>query len=399
MNLFLFHSHPFILILLRCLCSVSWASPHVVNSEPRSRENWSQVHVSFATPFLDIYITEEFLEDIFASFGPVADVTVKRHNRSTSNPPSHSGYAFVYFYELAPAARAVQRFSELTDVNNVRIVCNLPHVIRDKHEKPFYIRNESRGVPQPPMMMPHGTPRSVGYPSKTSIPPSYGLVPSNVEALPDSYFSTVSSSGPMNGYSAGLERPSYVYEMTPGGIPPRNLQQSPRHHPDLDMGNYSSRSLPGSATVSGYSEYAREYELERESRREPQYPFNQNWSARDLPLETGYLQTSNVSGIEKANLSWSTGTQYPTGVLVSDALARPIVSKGRQGTDNPSVGLQRKSFTPSSVDNVSKSFLFGAASANVSNTHTLLEEENLHFGGIMEPSYGLPLGSLSGLNK
>lgn len=165
----LFHLIVCITSIFFCSLRVSWASPHIANAEPRPRESWSQVHVTFSTPFLDLFVTEEFLEEIFSAFGTVADVTVKRHNRNTTVPPSHSGYAFVYFYELPPAARAVQRFAEMAEVNNVRLMCNLPHVIRDKHEKPFYARNESR----PSGGITRGMPRPMTYnkPAGGPVPP------------------------------------------------------------------------------------------------------------------------------------------------------------------------------------------------------------------------------------
>lgn len=263
---------------------VSWASPHIANAEPRPRETWSQVHVTFSTPFLDLFITEEFLEEIFSAFGTVADVTVKRHNRNTTIPPSHSGYAFVYYYELPPAARAVQRFTEMAEINNVRLMCNLPHVIRDKHEKPHYARTEPRGIPHM-SAGPRGAPRPMGY----GKPPSghYNNYP------PDSF-------PPRDPYFRGPGRGPSMYDIPPsrgeysGEYEFANARKfaPPRYGGEVDVG-YSSRS----------SEYANQMLFAGERHRPDMHP--SAWPSHSSGhLSREALLTSQNSG-ELSLSSWS----------------------------------------------------------------------------------------------
>lgn len=89
------------------------------------------MYCAFSTPHLDLFITEEFLARIFGSFGELADITVKRHSRSVT-PPSHSGYAFVYFYNAAAAEAAVNYFQNPANaLEDVRITATLTHKVYD----------------------------------------------------------------------------------------------------------------------------------------------------------------------------------------------------------------------------------------------------------------------------
>lgn len=97
---------------------VHWAYSNAEKSNPRDREQWTQLHVTFTTPRIDTLVSEEVLDRLFSRFGEVADVTVKKHAR-TIDPPFQSGYAFVYFYLPQPAVIAAERLqsAQLGDVH------------------------------------------------------------------------------------------------------------------------------------------------------------------------------------------------------------------------------------------------------------------------------------------
>lgn len=62
--------------------------------------------MNFLVPQLHAKMTEEVLETIFAPFGSVADIVVKRHLCSY-DPVQVTGYAFVYFTDIHAALRAI----------------------------------------------------------------------------------------------------------------------------------------------------------------------------------------------------------------------------------------------------------------------------------------------------
>lgn len=104
---------------------VNWAFGNAVKLTPRNREAWTQVHVSFATSRLDAFITEEYLDSLFGKYGEIADVTVKKHLR-TLEPPSQSGYAFVYFFEGSAGIAAVQELKRVF-IDEIRLECSLSY--------------------------------------------------------------------------------------------------------------------------------------------------------------------------------------------------------------------------------------------------------------------------------
>lgn len=89
---------------------VHWAYSNAEKSSPKDREAWTQLHVTFTSPRIDILLSEDILDRLFSRFGEVADVTVKKHSRILEPQSFQSGYAFVYFYETSPAIEAAERF-------------------------------------------------------------------------------------------------------------------------------------------------------------------------------------------------------------------------------------------------------------------------------------------------
>lgn len=78
-------------------------------------------------------VNEEFLETVFLPFGSLGDVVVKRH---LSSPLQVTGYAFVYFYDIHAALRAIFAFKNngngtssysANSVNNVFFDCCLSY--------------------------------------------------------------------------------------------------------------------------------------------------------------------------------------------------------------------------------------------------------------------------------
>jgi RNA recognition motif-containing protein len=89
---------------------VHWAYSNAEKSSPKDREAWTQLHVTFTSPRIDLLLCEDVLDRLFSRFGEVADVTVKKHSRVLEPQPFQSGYAFIYYYEAAPAIEAAERF-------------------------------------------------------------------------------------------------------------------------------------------------------------------------------------------------------------------------------------------------------------------------------------------------
>jgi hypothetical protein len=46
---------------------------------PGVKDKFIQVHVSFISKQMDIFVTEKVLRDIFSPFGEIADVAIKKH--------------------------------------------------------------------------------------------------------------------------------------------------------------------------------------------------------------------------------------------------------------------------------------------------------------------------------
>lgn len=109
--------------------------------------------MSFCALRRERIVTEALLDDIFSHFGPVADVTVKKHSlvapaamssspmsyfsSSSSSPtaslsslhssaatPVWTGYAFVYFYDRQDAERATQALRTF-ESEDLRLACSL----------------------------------------------------------------------------------------------------------------------------------------------------------------------------------------------------------------------------------------------------------------------------------
>lgn len=109
-------------------CSFSrlnWAFGNVAKLPPRNVVSWTQVHISFSTNRLDCFVTEEFLDALFTKYGEIADITVKKHLR-TVDPPSQSGYAFVYYYEGNSGVTAVQEMKRVI-IDGIRLECSLSY--------------------------------------------------------------------------------------------------------------------------------------------------------------------------------------------------------------------------------------------------------------------------------
>lgn len=148
-----FAKQRFIRFVFVCL-RVHWACVHVDKRQPRDRTTWTQIYVSFCALRRERIVTEALLDDIFSHFGPVADVTVKKHSlvapatmssspmsyfssSSSSSPtaslssvhssavaPVWTGYAFVYFYDRQDAERATQALRTF-ESEDLRLACSL----------------------------------------------------------------------------------------------------------------------------------------------------------------------------------------------------------------------------------------------------------------------------------
>lgn len=107
------------------LFRLNWAFGNVAKLPPRNVVSWTQVHISFSTNRLDCFVTEEFLDALFAKYGEIADITVKKHLR-TVDPPSQSGYAFVYYFEGNAGVTAVQEMKRVI-IDGIRLECSLSY--------------------------------------------------------------------------------------------------------------------------------------------------------------------------------------------------------------------------------------------------------------------------------
>lgn len=105
---------------------INWAYGNMTKLTPRNREGWTQVHISFSMPDLEVKVTEERLRSIFEKFGDIADVTVKKHMRTASDPVIQSGYAFLYFLDGEAGVQAVQEMKSCT-VDDIHYECSLSY--------------------------------------------------------------------------------------------------------------------------------------------------------------------------------------------------------------------------------------------------------------------------------
>lgn len=117
--------HPFPHFLTGFSSRLNWAFGNVTKLPPRNVVSWTQVHISFSTNRLDCFVTEEFLDALFTKYGEIADITVKKHLR-TVDPPSQSGYAFVYYYEGNAGVIAVQEMKRVI-IDGIRLECSLSY--------------------------------------------------------------------------------------------------------------------------------------------------------------------------------------------------------------------------------------------------------------------------------
>eukprot|EP01033_Poteriospumella_lacustris_P004927 gene4927-3526_t len=77
-------------------------------------------------PDLEVKVTEERLRSIFEKYGEIADVTVKKHMRTASDPVIQSGYAFLYFLGGESGVQAVQEMKSCT-VDDIHYECSLSY--------------------------------------------------------------------------------------------------------------------------------------------------------------------------------------------------------------------------------------------------------------------------------
>eukprot|EP01033_Poteriospumella_lacustris_P016343 gene16343-11678_t len=170
---------------------VNWASAQAAKEGQRPREQWAQVHVAFSTPHLQLVVTEELLEEIFGRYGTLADITVKRHSR-TVEPPCHTGYAFLYYFERHAAMAAAQSFAAPIVLHGIRLQCNLTAKASSTQQPmpqvPAFRGQLSSGqlhllhpqtqqiiAPQPPQA-PQWSPFSSSSPSMSSSPSHPGQI-------------------------------------------------------------------------------------------------------------------------------------------------------------------------------------------------------------------------------
>jgi hypothetical protein len=155
---------------------VNWTNISVaINPE---QDSWIQVHVNFTCKDLSRKINEEFLGSIFASFGELADVTVKRHG-CTGHPLQTTGYGFAYFKETFCALRAVHALRAIA-VDDVRIECSLSRKAEATISQSMGVAtklpfaSQSNKPPSPPLagMSPH-----FGDSRRKMSPVSHGSYP------------------------------------------------------------------------------------------------------------------------------------------------------------------------------------------------------------------------------
>jgi hypothetical protein len=72
---------------------------------------------------------------VFAPFGPVADIIVKKHIFN-ADPQQVSGYAFVYFYAMESAMRSISALKGVS-VENVHFDCSLAGKKREHHHRHY----------------------------------------------------------------------------------------------------------------------------------------------------------------------------------------------------------------------------------------------------------------------
>jgi hypothetical protein len=111
---------PILTTFLRVQLSSEGPRPH-----PAEKERLVQMHISFISKQLDMLVCEEVLKGIFAVYGHVADVAIKKHTTLTKQR-RQTGYGFVYFLDPHCAYHAVNALKGNT-VRGITLDCSISH--------------------------------------------------------------------------------------------------------------------------------------------------------------------------------------------------------------------------------------------------------------------------------
>lgn len=115
---------------LRIFALANYTGP--ASSFPNNKPESFCVHVSFVTHNLHKLIDEEYLREVFNSFGDVFDVAIRRYYRQRQR---QYGYAFVDFLSKQSAITAAESWQE-KDHDGVCIKCTLGHRVTGNDDSP-----------------------------------------------------------------------------------------------------------------------------------------------------------------------------------------------------------------------------------------------------------------------
>lgn len=269
---------------------------------------------------MDKLVTEDILDTIFSRFGELADVTVKKHVRTTE-PPSQSGYGFVYFIQRDAALRSLYVMKH-THLDGVTYDCSLSYrseqqLKRSSPGPSFPSSSFSNTWPGPspqqqqqqqhhfPRVNPRSSPPQMMPMSRAHQRPNHhsnfsGM--SDIPQIPRNFFNPTSATLPNMSFVRPLSPPDHAFMQSmsmlmPPPPPPMDMTQ-------VSYSNYHLYNNPGNSSLSMYSTGS----MPQQQSLPPMIGGNPD------PISSGYAQAmsnSQFSSIPSANLY----SQMPRGYV------------------------------------------------------------------------------------
>lgn len=103
---------------------------------PLDRSHWQQVHIRFKITTLTVQLNELLLEEIFGSFGSVADCTIKEYHVNVELG-TVTGYAFVYYFTVEAAHAAIHAVNMHNGFLHelIHFRCNFAHDLKSTSQE------------------------------------------------------------------------------------------------------------------------------------------------------------------------------------------------------------------------------------------------------------------------